>query len=331
MRKISITGPASKLDTVIRKLHDLELLDIDDYNGQHDEFELGTPESHADDLSDALVKLRSVKSKLPAIDEEELQFSQEEIDGTDKLREKLISLEEQIDQYKEDISDLQDEQEQKKDLLKRLTKLADLDADLQDIRDYDSLQLRFGTVRNTDFTDELPDGRYELLRDGYTILLFTDTAIDIDTYLNQAGFNEYKLNDIKKLDGKLDRGIRDTKERLDNINAEIETDKQDLAKLAKQALPYLIVNEQEIEEELEKANAPLKFATSDNAFIAKGWIPADAYDDLEQALDDETGGSIHLQEEDTDEEAPPVQHDNPSPIDNFEPLTDLVSVPHLLH
>ena len=68
------------------------------------------------------------------------------------------------------------------------------------------------------------------------------------------------------------------------------------------------------------------FGTTENAFIARGWIPREEYDRLEEQLGKITGGNIHIQEEETDEE-PPVKHENNSLVQPFESLTDLVSVP----
>jgi V/A-type H+-transporting ATPase subunit I len=62
MTKISITGPKSQLETTIDTLHDLNLLHIEDYDG---ELETGEPRDEAEELSELLVDIRSVLSKLP--------------------------------------------------------------------------------------------------------------------------------------------------------------------------------------------------------------------------------------------------------------------------
>ena len=67
MTKISVTGSKNNLDRVIDELHDLELMDIDQYEG---EFDTGEPSEEAEELSELLVDIRSVLSKLPDTDVE---------------------------------------------------------------------------------------------------------------------------------------------------------------------------------------------------------------------------------------------------------------------
>jgi V/A-type H+-transporting ATPase subunit I len=127
-------------------------------------------------------------------------------------------------------------------------------------------------------------------------------------------------------EGDVKKQIRHLKEDIDEIETDIRTSSDEFETVAAEHRHYLEANEKELAEELEKAEAPLRFATSENAFVAEGWVPADTFRAVKEELEEGSGDAVHVQAEETDK-TPPVEHDNPSPIDEFETLTDLVSVP----
>ncbi len=57
MKKISVTGPKSDLEETVSRLHQLEVLDIDEYDESHSQFEIGSPGERADRISSILVAI----------------------------------------------------------------------------------------------------------------------------------------------------------------------------------------------------------------------------------------------------------------------------------
>ncbi|MEF8880277.1 MAG: V-type ATPase 116kDa subunit family protein, partial [Candidatus Nanohaloarchaea archaeon] len=105
----------------------------------------------------------------------------------------------------------------------------------------------------------------------------------------------------------------------------LEKQKYKMAEKWRGKLTYV---EKFLAEKVEKAEAPLKFATTQHAFIAEGWIPREEFEILEEKLAEVSDGKIHVQEEEVaGEEEPPVKHENNRAVQPFESLTDLVSVP----
>lgn len=327
MEKISITGPETNLDTTVKELYSLGLLDIEDYDGQYDSFEVGSPTGQADAISALLVKLRSVMSKLPSVDEDEIEREPVDILEIPDVDDRIEDIDDEIDEYLDDMDDLEDQRDQLEQLAHRLKALRSIGVSLDDIREYDSLDIYFGTIEDTAFTDDLVDGHYELNQDGDTILLFINSDIDVEDRLDASGFEPYDLEELYGREGRPVQALNDVRNRLAEIDSEIESDRQHLRELSAESLHALQVHEEEFQEELEKAEAPLRFATSDNAFIAEGWIPAERVDEVADRLAEATGGSVHLEREDAAGETPPVEHANPAGVTNFEDLTDLVSLP----
>jgi len=64
MTRAVIVGPRDKLASVIEVLHDLKLIHIIDHHGEDDTFRIGKPLPPASELSENLVKLRSIASIL---------------------------------------------------------------------------------------------------------------------------------------------------------------------------------------------------------------------------------------------------------------------------
>ncbi|MDY6777821.1 MAG: V-type ATP synthase subunit I [Candidatus Nanohaloarchaea archaeon] len=326
MEKISITGPKSQLQDTIQALHRLGVLDIDDYNGEYDEhdFQVGSPGETADRISSVIVKLRSVLSKLPEVETDEPA----ELDDLDDLREQVEDLSDEIEDLQLEREELQERKERKKERLHLLRTVQELGLDPDDFQDYENLDIHLGTVDDLDFREALPEGRHELYRDGKHIALFIDSDEAIDDALRNSGFEEQSHEALYDFSGNTDRAVRDLKEDIAEIEAEQKELRAHLRTLAQDNRHYLEANEKEWSRELEKAEAPLRFATSDNAFIAEGWIPADQFDEVRQELDAMADGKIHIQrEEPEDNENPPVEHENPGPVEPFESLTDLVAVP----
>jgi len=91
MTKISVTGSKKDLESVIEELHQLEALDIEDYQGE--ELERGDPFEEAEDISELLVDVRSLISKLPETEQTvqkslSLEELQDKIPGiSDKVEE----------------------------------------------------------------------------------------------------------------------------------------------------------------------------------------------------------------------------------------------------
>lgn len=130
MTKISVTGPKKYLKDVIDELHSLKILDIESYDG---DLETGEPFEEAEDLSQLLVDIRSLESKLPELEEvEEEELDLEEIEeNIPEISSKIDRLTSKKERLKRKISGLNDE----KKFFKRITGTGLTYDDLQDQKD----------------------------------------------------------------------------------------------------------------------------------------------------------------------------------------------------
>ncbi len=81
--------------------------------------------------------------------------------------------------------------------------------------------------------------------------------------------------------------------------------------------------------ETQKSEAPLKFATSVNAFIIDGWVPSNKFDEIEAELQKSTGGKVYLTRisEEVDEKEIPIELENPVAAKPFELLINTFATP----
>src|SRR5436190_8432 len=89
MARALIVGPREKLESVIGTLHDMKLIHLVDHEGEDDTFGIGKPLPPAAELSDSLLKLRSIANILA------VKAPPKEIEAVrlDQLRERIHSLE----------------------------------------------------------------------------------------------------------------------------------------------------------------------------------------------------------------------------------------------
>lgn len=321
MENVSIVGPKSRMDAVIQRLHDMRILHIDDYEGEYDAADLGNPRDAADELSDLLVKLRSLTSKLP-----ETEYA-EPPEPVDDVAATLESIGERIDEIESDLDELRASREEKQELLATLDSVSALGIELSDIQDYASIAVHIGTVDDWSFREALEDGRYELSHAGNLIGLFVDADLDIDSALQEAGFEPVDITPLKEMTGDVAAERERLQQAIQKLDEQIAKREQELQNIAAQWQHTLEAKREELSMELEKAEAPLRFATTESAFIAEGWVPAERLGELEQELEDATQGTVYIERHDTDKHEAPVEHNNPVGIRPMESLIKLYGTP----
>ncbi len=317
MTKVSVTGSKKDLEPVIDELYRLGLLDIEDYDDE--ELEKGSPFEEAEELSELLVDIRSILSNLPEVESEGHSIP------IDEVQERIPELRDEIEEISESIGELETKLSSVDDRRKFFNKLRGVPLDYEDLQGTDTLSVFIGELKLDKFRSEAPD-RYELYegRDAHVVIYDSDQEQEFRDVINSSKKEEYSLAKTD-IEGSLDHIAGRIESRKEELKQEIENKKEELNVLAKDWRPTLEEAEEFLEEKVEKAEAPISFATTENAFIAKGWIPAEKYTQFEEAVAEAADARVHVQKEDGDN--PPVKHENNSAVQPFESLTDLVSVP----
>jgi V/A-type H+-transporting ATPase subunit I len=323
MARAVLVGPREKLPSVIETLYDLKLIHILDYRGEDDTFHVGKPLPPAASLSEDLLKLRSIANilavKAPKKEAEEVRM--------DQLREKIHALE----------LNITEEDEARK---KAQTLIADLDRRIEELRPFAALDLPLETYRGYETITplvgriarevseaDLEDLPAEVFGASGVIALFTRKA-DVDRVQATLGKFGFAQLEIPPGEGSPTALLETTaadrekwQKRLEEIQGRLDTLREKYAR-------FVVAAEEALEIEVDKAEAPLRFAVSDHTFVVDGWAPETRLRELRSRLEAE---GIFVESEGSDgghEEAqPPVLLRNPKPSKPFEFLIHLYSTP----
>ena len=317
MKKIRVTGPKTQLENVIDSIYDLGLMDLEEYQG---DLEKGGPMDESEELSELLVDIRSLISKLEPEGEEEASIHEirnvaSEISGGVK------ELENERDSIKNDIQGL----EEKKKFYK---KLKGVDVNLDDISSTDSLNFKVLDFDPSEFEEETDTDQYEIFAGrNLSVLVYRDTVEDeIENSLRNVNAEEYEYSN--SVTGRPLEAISNIEQKIKEKNKELEEVNQKYDEISSEWGPKLNYVEDYMTERVEKAEAPLNFAMTEKSFIAEGWIPSKEENTLRNRLISATENKIHIEIEDVEEEDnPPVKYKNNKAVGPFESLTDLMARP----
>ena len=314
MTKISVTGPKKYLNDVIDELHSLKILDIEVYDG---ELETGEPFEEAEDLSQLLVDIRSLESKLPEVDVEEEKLELEEIENNvTEISNKIDELTGKKERLERKASSLKDERK----FFKRITGTG---LAYDDLKGSENLDVFIGDV-DEDELEEKASGSYEIIEGSSASVVIYEKGSNVEEALMDAQERSFELPE-GDYSGTAEEIVSNTQVKKQEYREEIEAVEAQLEELAVEWRGKLATAEEYLTERIEKAEAPLNFGTTENTFIIEGWIPSDSYATFEERVAEVTEGKVHIQQEEG--ENPPVEHDNNRFVKPFESLTDLMSVP----
>ncbi|WP_195893045.1 V-type ATP synthase subunit I [Halopiger djelfimassiliensis] len=297
MSKVSVTGSKGVMPTVIETIHGLNLVHLSDYDGSWEGFDNGNPIEGADDASEKLVTVRSLESTLE-LSAEEVEPGSLEEDWEDRLEAVRTRVNELDDQR----SDVRDELRQVEERIDRVAPFAELGIDLDLLSGYETVDVAVveGRVDAIEGAVAASDDirAFETFTGGDVVAVVAAPTEDadgnpIDDALVGVDVTRHEVPDTEQSPenyvAELEERKRDLESRIDEIDTELE-------EIRREEAPFLLRVEDELTVEVQQAEAPLQFATTDRAFVAEGWIPTAEYDRLVTALRDAVGDSVEVEE-----------------------------------
>jgi V/A-type H+-transporting ATPase subunit I len=295
MSRVSVTGANRVLEDVIETVHDLRLVHVTDYDGAWEGFAPGDPIAGADEAAERLVTVRSLQSMLDVDPDREGQLES-------------VDIEERLESVREEVNALDDRREQfreeRRTVDERIDTMAPIEAlgiDLDLLSGYDSLETRVGEGDAEAVRDALGAAddieRYELFAEGDAIAVFAEPASGEEDALEDVLVGaEFAAIDVPDGDGTPEEYLSQLEARRDDLDEEIADVEDDLDALREEHADFLLAAEEQLAIEVEKREAPLSFATTENAFVAEGWIPTERFVDLAEALSESVGEHCEVEE-----------------------------------
>jgi V/A-type H+-transporting ATPase subunit I len=363
MSKVSVTGSKRVIDDVIETIHDLNLVHLSDYDGEIEGFDNGNPMEGADDASEKLVTVRSLESTL---DIDEADAGPTRIVTEEALETELEEIRVEVNELDDRYSELEDELRDVEERIDAVEPFADLGIDLDLLGGYDSLQVAVGEGNADDVRDELrtaePIEAFEVFEGDDTLAVFAYPRSDDPDALDDALVGvEFARLEVPDAEGSPEAYIEDLRHERETIESKLDSVESELDDLRVEHAGFLLAAEEKLSIDVQKAEVPLQFATTERAFVAEGWIPSDEYatfvegiqdavgehaavEELEQADYEPSGHGHHgpveeghdVEEAATDggtaaefdaDDSPPVIQDNPAPTRPFEALTEVINRP----
>ena len=322
MSRVSVTGSKQVLETVVETTHDLNLFHITDYDGSWDGFDPGGSIHGAETAADQLVTVRSLKSIL-GVDEEDAGPTR--IVTEETISEELESIRTTVNRLDDRRQELRQELREIEDQIEAAEPFIELGIDLDLLTGYDTLQVAIGRGDRQTIEQAIVDNdslsTYEIFTGSDILAIFahpTDTAsdtaltdalvgaefvsVDLPTPIqkqttsdtesaseNNAAFDDDAQVSPTEYVLSLDERRQQLEAELQEIEEELEAERDDTA-------GFLLAAEEKLAIDAQKAEAPLSFATTQNAFIAEGWIPSSRYSELKQALTAAVGDHVQVDE-----------------------------------
>jgi V/A-type H+-transporting ATPase subunit I len=299
MSKVSVTGSRRVLEDVVEAVHDQHRLHLTEYDDSWEGFAPGDPTGDAEAAAERLVTVRSLESILDVgpvdagptrmLSDEELATELEDV------RERVNALEDRRDEIEDRIREIDE-------ALETVEPFVALGVDLDLLAGYDTLQVAVGegdadaVERAVVDADDLRE--FEVFAADGVVAAFARPAPGAgEGALSDALVGvEFAALETPDADGDPSAYVEELAAERDELVAELESVEADAVALREEVGGFLLAAEETLSVQVQKAEAPLSFATTENAFVAEGWIPSAEYTEFERTLAEAVDDRVEVEE-----------------------------------
>ena len=333
MTHLLIAASKDQMASVVTELYRHQIFHITDFVDQGKEgyegVKIGVPFGNAGELSNNLLKIRSIESVFQTTPQTQ---SNAQMRPVQTIR---AAIESELPKINEEVSSLTVKRSNAETRVREcelrineLKPFALVPLELDLYRGYGCLTVFAGYIEK-DLEISAPHEKHYLTgKDGNFIVVFVESknAVSTERQLADTGFQSVTLpNDKGTVQAAIERyTVEMTKQTgiREDCTAKIVELKAKYADL-------LAACDEVLSCDVERAEAPLRFATTDEAFVIDGWIPANEVEVVTAALSQATGERVYVTVDSSEVEdtAIPVEYNNPSFAKPAELLMDLYSRP----
>ena len=311
MSRVSVTGAKRVMDDVIETIHELRLLHVTEYDGSWEGFDPGDPVVGADEASEKLVTVRSLKSIL-GVTEEDIGPSNQLVTD-DALDEQLEEIRQEVNELDDRRDEIEADLRETEERIGAMEPFVDLGIDLDLLRGYDSLAVRVGEGDPDSVEAALADSEIEAFEvyaaDGIAAVFAYADEATLGDALVDATFTAIEIPDGE---GDPAEYVEELRHRKQQLQSKLSTVEERLEETKLEVGGFLLAAEEELTIEVQKREAPLTFATTKNAFVSEGWIPTSRVEAFREALSEAVGDHVEvdvLEEAEYDADGHDVDHE----------------------
>jgi V/A-type H+-transporting ATPase subunit I len=333
MSRLLIVASKDQLAPVIAELYSHHIFHIEEFVERgaegYEGFRIGSPLSGASEASGDLVKVRSIASTFSIqSDDSEVKNKSRQSELRKKIEQELPTLEQEVGELTQKRSKIETnvkELEQKIAEIRHFTKVP-IDLDLY--HGYSQFVVLAGYVTH-EFTIPVPHELFiskEKDKNFIVVILPVNYRGEAEKTLQEAAFQPVPIPaESGAPQGRIDYysgQISDLKKEHTEIDLKLEAIKEKHA-------DFLVACEEILKSEVDKTEAPLRFATTNQIFVAEGWVPSEKVATISQAMEKATSGKIFVTDLPVNFETDniPVEYNNPSFAKPTQVLLDVYSRP----
>ncbi len=330
MRKVTIVGPHTLMQKTISRLHALNVLHVVEHE-KTAELDIGKPLASAEKIAELLLDVDMLWNALE-IDKNghavhQRKSSTMNFRDTEAKIQHLAAEVSRIVTEKQAVSAGLARKRQEKLLLDVLRRMKLSQEDV--VHAYSSIDVIFGAVgKITPLLQEMKEAQDAELfhtphEDKEYVALFCKKADreSLLSLLSKHGFVSADTSFLKHASPSLQKEIAALEEKLGGLQARLKSMNKDYGY-------FLVTSRYYLSEEAKKAELPLKFGSTNKAFVVTGFIPQKRYSIAIPVLQAEMVNSLYIIDEPLKKgESVPVELDNPKAVEPFQFFMDLYSLP----
>jgi V/A-type H+/Na+-transporting ATPase subunit I len=333
MSRLLIAASRDQMSLVIAELYRHNLFHIEEYVDAgaegYEGFKIGSPLSGASEKSADLIKIRAI-TNTAAISADDVEAgpccSQDELQT--RIEQELPSLEREVEELSVRRSRLDTRVKEIEQKITEITPFLDVPVDLNLYHGYKRFTTIAGYVSsevtlNVPCEMHLAKGKEK----NFLVVVYpTEQKGDVERSLAEAGFQSVPVPDESgSAKGRIDfytNEIAALNKEVAEINTQLESVKQKHS-------AFLVACEELLKAEVDQTEAPLRFATTRQTFVAEGWVPTEKVAEMTNSLVHVTEGKIFVTVLPTDPEhdSVPVEYNNPDFAKPTQVLMDVYSRP----
>lgn len=318
MSRLFIAASKEQMEPVIQELYRHGVFHIEEFTDQakteYEGFKIGMPLAGASEVSSDLLIIRSLTAAYMVKPDEEDPNTRQRTSEIRSLIERDLPL---IEKETEGLTTMRSRLEtEEKDLEQRIASLepfTKIPVDLDMLRGYESLAVFAGSVAH-DVALEIPHERfYSPSKTGNFIVVIApvECRSQVEKALNDAMFQQVQ---IPEETGPASVAISSYQVQIISVTEQIAANTAKLRENRKKYAGFLLACDELLTTDVSKAEAPLRFATTAQSFVAEGWVPVDEVAGLTDAINQVTKEKCYITEipVDLEHDAVPVEYDNPT-------------------
>jgi V/A-type H+/Na+-transporting ATPase subunit I len=332
MSKLLIVASKDQLGPVIAELYRHNLFHIEDYVEAaaegYEGFKIGTPLMGASEASGDLIKIRAIQNAFSIHSEDfEVKQRQKQSGLQGMIERDLPNIAQEVEGLTVQRSKLETNIKEFEQKISELSPFIGIPGNLDLYRGYSSLVVFAGYV-NKEVMLSVPHERFFTKGKGRNFIVVITPLLQrnvVEGALQEAGYQAVTIPDES---GVPHERISFYSSQITLFKKEIEAISRKLDAMKEKHAGFLVACEEILKVQVDQAEAPLRFATTNETFVAEGWVPSMKVVTITQELEKATGGKILVTELAKGEhDIVPVEYNNPSFARPSQLLMDTYSRP----